>query len=83
MSKKSLPGGHGYCSSPSTLTYLWRISARINVQDKQAAKLLKNTSVEEMIAMSIRNKEKELGRPLEEAEKEAIAAKVKAMLGVA
>ena len=59
------------------------MSARINVQDKQAAKLLKNTSVEEMIAMSIRNKEKELGRPLEEAEKEAIAAKVKAMLGVA
>ena len=58
-------------------------SPHVLLQDKQAAKLLKNTSVEEMIAMSIRNKEQQLGRPLDDDEKAAVAAKVKAMLGVA
>ena len=51
-------------------------------EDKLAAKLLKQTSMDELVAKSIANKEKESGRELSAEEKAAIAQKVKEMLGM-
>ena len=51
-------------------------------EDRDAEKLLKTTSFEELVAKSVKNKERELGRPLTSEEIQSMAAKIREMLGM-
>lgn len=50
--------------------------------DKMAEKLLKQTSLKELVAKSKANMEKELGRPMTEEELQELEAKIRRMLGL-